>query len=75
VQEIPGKGLAEQVQALVDQAQAGGDGAVALVQIAQQVTGFEFQLVQFAQECEQRRGLAGTPSAGLICSAIRSVMR
>ena len=48
------------------------DGAVALVQIAQQVTGFEFQLMQFAQECEQRRGLAGDPvgRADLQCDTV-----
>ncbi len=45
---------AEQVQAFVLGAQEGGQGAVLLAQLAQQVLGLEVGQVQFAEQVEQR---------------------
>ena len=55
VQQTAGHDLAEQVQAFVLHFEERREAAVFLVDLAQQVLGFEFAQVQFAEQIEQRR--------------------
>ncbi len=70
---------AEQIEALVLRAQKGGQGAVLVAELAQQVLGFEVGQVQFAEQVEQRRiiqqqfcikGLRRAQRADLQCDPI-----